>query len=352
MEDALTSKKTYHRPPLSPTKPSLSPVTPPRTMCGVQRTEETQGGQKPSFIMDWLERINVDHLDFARFLKTPDREGKKTKSIPPGDLSPGVQASEECPSTAPPLGPSQTPNVKDTIELSSQEGRASKSSIRKLNLSPSIHSFRKQSIMMGNGWNAKGLQKAQEGNWEKALSCWENALEIRQQVLGPQHSDVANTWNNIGIALGKLERFPEALVAMQKALELRISQHGTEKHTEIAATYHNLANIHQQAENYHEALKLLACSMSISQSLLGKKDIQVARTRMAMGHAHFDAGEYLEARVAYREALGIMELCHRAGDRGGLDCSIEIDQCHRDIEETERFLLTSGGINVRGKEKP
>jgi hypothetical protein len=58
---------------------------------------------------------------------------------------------------------------------------------------------------MSNGWNAKGLEKARHGKWEQALSCWQNALEIRRQVLGESHSDVANTWNNIGIALGKLE---------------------------------------------------------------------------------------------------------------------------------------------------
>jgi len=293
--------------------------------------------------MDWLEKINVDHLDFARvILQTPDRDGKSTRRVPNPEKAsslPEVQSAPCTPSKSETVSTTTPPPTTKTPAPTPSKGTPS--CVRKLNLSPSIHSFRKQSIMIGNGWNAKGLEKAQQGKWDKALACWENALEIRQQVLGDDHSDVANTWNNIGIALGKLERFTAALAAMQKALELRISAHGTEKHTEVAATYHNLANIHQQAENYQEALKLLATSMSISQSLLGKKDIQVARTRMAMGHAHFDAQEYLEARTAYREALGIMEICHRAGDRGGLDCSLEIEQCQMDIQETEQLLLAN-----------
>lgn len=346
MEDVTNHPKKSTRPPISPVKKApLSPAKPPLSPTSTTNKETAESLTKPSFILDWLEKINVDHLDFAKvILQTPDRSEKTTKDVearnPPA--APLFQADDE---TAPLKAPASTSHHGDSstwsppreTNISTSKGV---SSVRKLDLSPSIHSFRRQSIMIGNGWNAKGLEKARLGKWDKALACWENALEIRQQVLGECHPDVANTWNNIGIALGKLNRVPEAFEAIEKALELRIRLYGTDKHLEVSATYHNLANIHQQTGNFHEALKMLAQSLSVSTSLLGKKDIQVARTRNAMGHAHFDAEEYLEARSAYREALGIMQLCHRDGDRTGLDCAFEMQQCQQDIQECEKLLLT------------
>lgn len=305
------------------------PTTPPRGA-----TNDIQDFN-PSFIMDWLEKINIDHLDFARLLPTPRRDGQNYTDCSVSSTSSSAEVHS-----------STTSELESTARKISTPSKRTMSCVRKLNLSPSIHSFRKQSIMIGNGWNAKGLAKAQEGKWGSALSCWENALEIRQQVLGGCHSDVANTWNNIGIALGKLQRFEEAFTAMQESLKLRIEQNGSEKHTEIAATYHNLANIHQQAQNYQEALKLLETSLAISQSISGKKDIQVARTRMAIGHVHYEAGQFLEARDAYRKALGVMELCHRTGDRCGLDCSVEMEQCHQDIHDIEGVLRKTSSAPI------
>jgi hypothetical protein len=60
---------------------------------------------------------------------------------------------------------------------------------------PKLSPFHGKSIQMGNGWNAKGLKKAKSGLWQDALLFWDNALEIRFQVLGHQHLDVADTRN-------------------------------------------------------------------------------------------------------------------------------------------------------------
>jgi hypothetical protein len=49
---------------------------------------------------------------------------------------------------------------------------------------------------------------------------------MRAWSLGDFHIDVANTCNNIGIALGKLDRFEEAVSTLHRALDIRTGHYG------------------------------------------------------------------------------------------------------------------------------
>lgn len=165
--------------------------------------------------------------------------------------------------------------------------------------------FKKRSIAIGNGYNAKGLAKAKKGCWESALSCWENALEIRTQVLGETHPDVANTCNNIGIALGKLERFDAAIEVLERALELRARHFGTREHVEIAATLHNIGNVLHAAQDCAGAIQCFWDAKLLQEQLLGPNHIQVARACVAIGNVYYEAKQHEDAREAYYDALQI-----------------------------------------------
>ena len=198
---------------------------------------------------------------------------------------------------------------------------------KKLMTSP----FRKQSEAIGNGWNAKGLQKATKQDWEGALQCFENALQIRIQVLGENHKDVANTMNNAGIAMGRLGREEEAMEHLEKALKIRTLLHGTD-HADVAATLHNIGNIRQQMADYQGALESFTEARRILEQLLGDGSVQVARAWNAIGHVHFEAQDFAEARDAYTHALGAFRRAGRPED------DIEIGQTKLDVAEAEQLL--------------
>jgi hypothetical protein len=139
---------------------------------------------KPFFIFDWLDEVKPDDLERAR--KMLQTSKKSSGSITEENDSEENVRKESF--------PAKTPSNSTT--MSPKTG---------------VSHFLQRSIAIGNGWNARGLQKAKKGAWSEALVCWENALEVRTQVLGEMHIDVANTCNNIGIALGKLDRFEEAV---------------------------------------------------------------------------------------------------------------------------------------------
>jgi tetratricopeptide (TPR) repeat protein len=232
-------------------------------------------------------------------------------------------------------------SFKTPIKSVSQESFAHSASTKtppKHPLSPPVTkmpmtvSFRKQSEAVGAGWNAKGIQKATKQDWEGALQCWENALEIRIQVLGDNHKDVANTMNNAGIAMGRLGREEEAMEHLQKALAIRIRLHGTE-HADVAATLHNIGNVNQQRGDFQGALESFIEAKRIQQHLLGDSTVQVARAWNAIGHVHFEVDDYKEARDAYCHALDTFKRVGRAED------DLEVEHTMLDLKEAEQLLL-------------
>jgi len=242
----------------------------------------------PFFIMDCLEDVDPESLELVhRLLQTPPSKKSALNLVPP------------------PKSPKQEslkPVRKDLFT-----------------------SFQQRSIAVGNGYNAKGIQKARQGHWERALRCWENALEIRLQISASSsggeegnHSnnstlelDVANTRNNIGIALGKLNRLPEAVASLEEALQIRQQQYG-DIHPEVAATLHNLGNVFQQAGDYAQAIHYFGACRHMQECIAGTVDhLEVARACLAMGHTYYQAGGCGEdARAAYADALQIF---HRVG---------------------------------------
>mmetsp|Transcript_21970 Transcript_21970/g.32450 ORF Transcript_21970/g.32450 Transcript_21970/m.32450 type:complete len:291 (-) Transcript_21970:123-995(-) len=193
---------------------------------------------------------------------------------------------------------------------------------------------RRRNETIGNFWNAKGLNKAKSGEWENAVVFWENALEARIQAFGENHIDVANTLNNIGIALGRLERFEEAITHLDLVKEIREEHYGT-CHLEIAATLHNVANVFQQMKDYDGALKCFKEAKHIQETLLKHDDMLVVRTVCAIGHLHYEHGQYEDALGAYEQAREGME---QVGVRGG---NFEYDNLLLDISDSKNAMAGS-----------
>ncbi|GKY90401.1 hypothetical protein MPSEU_000014000 [Mayamaea pseudoterrestris] len=251
---------------------------------------EQEDTPKPFFIMDWLDKIDSRALEKAQQILQITKTPKKSKS--------------------------ENTNANDPTAAS--------------------NTFLRRSISMGNGWNAKGLQRAQDGNWNDACRCWRNALEIRSQCLGEGHIDTANTANNIGIALGKLNRISEAIVYLQQALEIRIHHFGR-VNSQVAATYHNLGNVFVQGGRLEEAVTCFYESKQLQEKLVGPHHVEVARSYVSMGHTYAQANQLQDAREAYGDALYVFQRS------GLLPDNLEVMTVSEDIQELDSILLLQQG---------
>jgi tetratricopeptide (TPR) repeat protein len=269
-----------------------------------------------------------------------------------------------------------------------------------------------RSLGMAKAWNAKGLQAAQHLQWTHALECWDNALEIYTALLGNQHGHVANVQNNRGIALGKLQRTHPALQALHAALAIRHSQWQKAKSNSVASsddgndddddesssnsnsssndssdggnpvvtssdpvlvvvsTLHNIANVHQEAGDYSQALQVLvqakqtlwwqddnpeeeaAAAAAQDNALVHSttpaatdaaalKWHQAARLCAAMGHVYYQAGgcHWKDAREAYHDALHVYQRLVKSHPQ----LQSELQAVQADLEELDdRFFLQQG----------
>jgi tetratricopeptide (TPR) repeat protein len=196
------------------------------------------------------------------------------------------------------------------------------------NLSP----FKRKSEAIGNGWNSKGLQLAKTGEWDGAIKAWENALEIRLQVLGKDHPDVANTLNNMGIALGRIHQYSSAMECLHRALQIRTLQYGTTS-LDTSATLHNIGNIFQQMKDYESAL---SCFLEARKAqIVLKESALVARTCNTIGHLYLERQDIPKALESFKEALFYFS---RAGFGHGDD---EYESLVTNISEAEQELTLS-----------
>lgn len=269
-----------------------TPLDPSRTLSPSSVVESSvhDHNANPFFVVDWFKQLRVADQHDTTTSGSSDKTPEKQKTT--------VSSSSSL--VTPPKFPPNSP-------------------------------FQKQSEAVGAGWNAKGLQKARKDDWQGALECWENALQIRQQVLGPNHKDVSNAHNNLGIALGRLGREEDALVHLNKALEIRTTLYGT-KHQDIAATHHNVGNVLQQSGDYTKALESFHQAKRIQQEL-APGSVQVARAWNAIGHLHFETQQYQKAGDAYRQAL---ETFRKAGRD---DSDMEVEHTKLDLQEAQELLL-------------
>ena len=103
------------------------------------------------------------------------------------------------------------------------------------------------------------------GELKQAKDYHQKAMEMYTNVLGPNHIDVATSYNKLGLvyeALGELEQTKDY---HERAMEIWINVLGP-NHIKVAASYNNLGSVYnamgelEQAKDYHEkAMEIGKC---------------------------------------------------------------------------------------------
>ena len=155
-----------------------------------------------------------------------------------------------------------------------------------------------------------GIVYAKQGEYDKALQQFGNALSIYQKKYGPEHSKVANSLNSLGVVLGKQGKYQKALEYYQKALVIFENTLGPE-HPLVAQLMCNKATLlHRDGEN-EKSLIHFEKALVIQEKALGTGHPVVAQTLNNMGlvfqeQARLEKalGYYLKAMTIWRTALG------------------------------------------------
>jgi tetratricopeptide (TPR) repeat protein/transcriptional regulator with XRE-family HTH domain len=146
-------------------------------------------------------------------------------------------------------------------------------------------------------------ERAQYG---QAELFFQRALRIREQLLGPEHLDLAFSINNLAGMYYFQGRYAEAEPLYLRALKLQEQNRGLEHHA-AAQTLNNLGLLYKLQGKYEQAEPLFLRSLALRERLLGPEHQDVAIALNNLAGLYREQSRYAEAEPLFQRALKIRE---------------------------------------------
>ncbi len=142
---------------------------------------------------------------------------------------------------------------------------------------------------------------------DKALEYYEKALKIWLKVFDEEHPNVATFYNNIGAAWYSKGEYDKAIEYYEKALNIDLKVFG-KKHPEVAIRYNNIGAAWDSKGEYDKAIEYYDKALKIDLKVFGKEHPNVAIRYNNIGAAWDSKGEYDKAIEYYDKALKILKI--------------------------------------------
>ncbi|NMF81946.1 tetratricopeptide repeat protein [Nodosilinea sp. P-1105] len=145
-----------------------------------------------------------------------------------------------------------------------------------------------------------------QGHYTDAEPLLQQALAMRQRLLGDEHPDVATSLNNLAGLYDKQGRYTDAEPLFQDALAMYKRLLGDE-HPDVATSLNNLAGLYDKQGRYTDAEPLFQDALAMRQRLLGDEHPDVATSLNNLASLYDKQGRHGEAKSLFQQALAILE---------------------------------------------
>ncbi|TVQ32433.1 MAG: serine/threonine protein kinase [Phycisphaeraceae bacterium] len=175
-----------------------------------------------------------------------------------------------------------------------------------------------------------------ERHYMQARSVLSEAFRRGDHAQGPQ---LARTLDHLSTTLGKLDRLEQAEAISREALELRLELLG-ETHIDVAQSLNNMARILNERGKHAEAAEACEQALSILRSMGGAARRGEASLLHHHAHAMFGLGHAEEAKRMLGEAIDILsELWSEDHERVAVSLLLlaEVKLSTERLQEAERF---------------
>ncbi|CAH3177319.1 unnamed protein product, partial [Porites lobata] len=140
--------------------------------------------------------------------------------------------------------------------------------------------------------------------FEGAKTYFEYSLTFRLQELGPDHVNVATSYDNLALIYTDLGDFEQAKEYQQRALDIELDKLGPE-HVNVARSYNNLASIYTDLGDFEQAKEYQQRALDIQVDKLGPEHVDVARSYNNLALIYTDLGDFEQAKEYQQRALDI-----------------------------------------------
>lgn len=150
-------------------------------------------------------------------------------------------------------------------------------------------------------WNDIGLAYQYSHRYEQGLECFETAKKMLEdnKETGKMYGYVLNS---MGLAKRSLNAYAESIDYFIKAKEVLISELGS-THEDIAMVYNNMAGSYLKIGNYEESIIYYKKALKIRIKRLGEQSPYVATTYLDMGNYYYETNKYRSSIIYANRAI-------------------------------------------------
>jgi tetratricopeptide (TPR) repeat protein len=132
------------------------------------------------------------------------------------------------------------------------------------------------------------------------------ALQLREIVLGAEHSDTANSLTNLAALHKSQGKYEQAEPLYLRALEILEKVLGTE-HPDTIPPMNNLAIMYKDQDKYEQAEPLYLRALEVKEKVLGAKHPDTAPSLLNLAYLFWLQGKYEDAEPYYQKVMDIYE---------------------------------------------
>jgi len=158
-----------------------------------------------------------------------------------------------------------------------------------------------------------GVAYITAAEYSKAMETLEEALRIRQSLLGPS-MEVAETLDSLGLLYFKSGDTEKAVELSEDSLSVLKSAVGFD-HVLVSKVLKNIGDYYQDAEVYDDAIEAYSESIRVKTLWYGRDHTLLSEVLNEMGITRFKKGDYMIARQSFSQALRIMRADKNASNK-------------------------------------
>ncbi|MBI3411988.1 MAG: serine/threonine protein kinase [Planctomycetes bacterium] len=157
--------------------------------------------------------------------------------------------------------------------------------------------------------NALASNFLAQGQRVEALALCQRTLEARLRVLGTDHRETLQSQNILGLVFRAEGKFEEAEKLFRKTLETQLRILG-EEDDDTLASQNNLAAVLRAGRRFEEAEDLFRKTLKVRQRLYGPDHPETLATHTNLGVLLTNLGRHAEAEAIFRQVSSAMEVVH------------------------------------------
>ena len=166
--------------------------------------------------------------------------------------------------------------------------------------------FGKEHADVAETLNNLGWLESDQGRYQDAEPLIKDTLEVREKVLGPDHPDTAMSLNNLAVLYQAQGQYTKAKPLFKRALEIREKVLGPD-HPDAALGLGNLATLYRAQGQYTNAEPLYKRALEIHEKVFGPDHPDTAMSLNNLAVLYRVQGQYTKAEPLNKRALEIRE---------------------------------------------